>query len=163
MIRASDNVVMTRKQRGYKLMDQKANSIADMAEVLGRLWERDGSREIGLERVAADVRVDVRWSNIADAEFAETWRGNVVHDRLEVTTNHRRVPPKYGREGEDWIVDEEVLDGVEGDGKVGDGEGNVKAKQELKQVEGAEPKKKSAWSKLGSWIPIPLPLRGSSR
>ncbi|KAI5804530.1 transcriptional regulation of mitochondrial recombination-domain-containing protein, partial [Geopyxis carbonaria] len=64
-----EEVVMTTsyKERKYKIMDQKANSIADLAESL----------RIELERnTAADVKegdVVVSWADILDAEYAEKW------------------------------------------------------------------------------------------
>jgi hypothetical protein len=76
--------------RGRKLMDQKANSVADMAFVLGRLegngemgTEKEKGERIGLQGEGTGALVEVLWRDVLDAEFAETWSGNVVHGVLE--------------------------------------------------------------------------------
>jgi hypothetical protein len=78
----ADGKPLTRKARGRRLCDQKANSVADMAAVL-----------MGLEKekleVAERLRVEVRWSDLLDAEFAETWSENVVHDMMGYRRNNR--------------------------------------------------------------------------
>ena len=93
-------------------MDQKANSIADLAAVLA-LQKKGPSQEHveSANRTAENVRtqkargkktlkrkdpqgpvmggvegVKVRWVNLLDAEFAEKWPDEVVHDGL---TRHR--------------------------------------------------------------------------
>ncbi|KAL9124728.1 MAG: hypothetical protein Q9217_005975 [Psora testacea] len=99
------------KKRGKVLMDQKANSIADLAAVLlqqeeGPSKERLESAERRIKRVEklkkqkggrnvnkrpVDLRkelegvggVTVRWANLQDADFAETWPMDVEHDVLE--------------------------------------------------------------------------------
>lgn len=38
------------------------------------------------------VRATVRWRDILDAEFAESWPESVVHDTWVVGRNNRRVP-----------------------------------------------------------------------
>lgn len=35
--------------------------------------------------------MEVRWSNVLDAEFAETWSDNVVHDTLDWEKNNREL------------------------------------------------------------------------
>lgn len=97
------------KKRGKVLMNQKANSIADLAAVLlqqeraptieqiehsERRVQRveQLKRQKGVEKVSkklvlpSELRgvegVTVRWTNILDAEFAETWPAAVVHDVL---------------------------------------------------------------------------------
>jgi hypothetical protein len=86
---------LSRKGRGWKLVDQKANSVADMAEVLGRIGTVMGE-EIGLrvkdEGEGKNVVVEVRWKDLLDAEFAHTWSENVIHDVLE----GGRVESAYG-------------------------------------------------------------------
>jgi len=66
---------LSKKDRGRKIMDQKANSVADMACVLGE----------GVLGMKGDgkVLVEVRWKDLGDAELAETWGEGVVHDVLE--------------------------------------------------------------------------------
>ena len=68
---------LSRRERGRKLMDQKANSVADMAVVLGGEGGEDGGEREG------GVVVEVRWKDLLDAEFAETWPSTVVHDSLD--------------------------------------------------------------------------------
>ena len=103
--------MLSRKARGRKLMDQKANSVADIAHVLGSIgtakgdgvglavegkkgvWEEEeGVDKLGKSIVrrkwvpnpeAEKVVVEVRWRDLLDAEYAETWKGNVIHDMLE--------------------------------------------------------------------------------
>lgn len=99
------------KKRGRILMDQKANSIADLAAVL--LQQVEGPSEGKIERQAKRMKrverlrtqkgahrvkknpvdvgremggvegVCVRWADILDAEFAETWPEAVMHDELK--------------------------------------------------------------------------------
>lgn len=99
---------MGRKGRAKVLMDQKANSVADMAAVLllgqgegteegngqgkGRrkggavMGGGDGSRGSlvsGEGREVGGVQgVRIAWSNILDAQFAQTWPASVVHGDL---------------------------------------------------------------------------------
>ncbi|KAL8717044.1 MAG: hypothetical protein Q9225_005680 [Loekoesia sp. 1 TL-2023] len=100
------------KKRGKILMDQKANSIADLAAVLAlqkrgptKKHVEEANRRV--ERVRTQKErgkkkfrrrnpqgadpggvegVKVRWANLLDAEFAEKWPEEVVHDGL---TRHR--------------------------------------------------------------------------
>jgi hypothetical protein len=67
-----------------KICDQKANSIADIAAVLGRLELQEGVEEvqkgrIGLQGEGSGEKVEVLWNDLNDAEFAETWSENVEH------------------------------------------------------------------------------------
>jgi hypothetical protein len=81
-----------KKKRGRKIMDQKANSVADIAAVLGKIGTKKGDA-IGLKGVMEGRedahRVEIRWSDMLDAEFAETWSENVVHDTLDWSKNNR--------------------------------------------------------------------------
>ena len=75
---------LTRKERGRRLMDQKANSVADMAVVLGALGgggEAGGEKDV--EKEGKDVVVEVRWKDLLDAEYAQTWPATVIHDVLD--------------------------------------------------------------------------------
>ncbi|KAL8835764.1 MAG: hypothetical protein Q9170_003196 [Blastenia crenularia] len=102
----------SKKKRGKILMDQKANSVADLAAVLA--LQEEGSSEEHMEEVrrkAERVRVQkergkkawrskepegpvgpgvacvqVRWVNLLDSEFAEQWPERVEHGEL---TKHR--------------------------------------------------------------------------
>ena len=78
---------LSKRARGRKLMDQKANSVADMAAVLSEI---DPLRAEGKEKVAGEgedgakeVVVEVRWKDLLDAEFASTWPENVLHHHLD--------------------------------------------------------------------------------
>ena len=103
---------MTTKERGKVLMNQKANSVADLAAVLWQAnrglneeqvlkIERKRKRAEHLRRVRREKKVEeptwevhsargarvegviVRWANMLDAEYAESWPKKVLHDRLE--------------------------------------------------------------------------------
>ena len=94
-------------------MDQKANSVADIAAVLKQQEEapRQVEEDVGNRRPRPRSRsrkggsppagkndgpqtqveaqdtdgtegVKIRWSNILDAQFAETWPASVIHDNL---------------------------------------------------------------------------------
>ncbi|KAL8916446.1 MAG: hypothetical protein Q9208_008512 [Pyrenodesmia sp. 3 TL-2023] len=106
------NQLLPKKKRGKVLMDQKANSIADLAAVLalqkqGWAEEHVRTRQRQIARVEMQKArgkktylkkhpqgppemgvegVRVRWTNLLDAEFAESWPEEVVHDGL---TMHR--------------------------------------------------------------------------
>lgn len=101
------------KKRGKVLMNQKANSIADMAAVLllqeqgpseerimnaerrrrraERLKEIKGEDKV--KKAPLDVLAEmggvegvmVRWADMLDAEYAETWPEAVVHDGLDIS------------------------------------------------------------------------------
>ncbi len=93
------------------ICDQKANSVADIAAVLSRLAApgdgvvvkgEEGGRElksaapeklpnIGLIGEGSGTQVQVLWSHLQDAEFAETWGENVEHGLLPVPT--AEIPP----------------------------------------------------------------------
>lgn len=101
-----------RKKRGRILMNQKANSVADLAAVLwqqerGPSEERVANAQRRMKRVEhlkmqkarpgkanknpLDVKgelqgvegVYVRWADLLDAEYADTWPEAVVHDTLQ--------------------------------------------------------------------------------
>lgn len=87
-----DEVLVTKKKRGRQIMNQKANSIADIAAVLEKIGTPQGDA-IGLTGNVPTredaTRVEVRWSDLVDAEFAKTWSENVVHDKLDWSQNNR--------------------------------------------------------------------------
>ncbi|KAI1752284.1 transcriptional regulation of mitochondrial recombination-domain-containing protein [Xylaria castorea] len=97
---------LTVRQRGRRLNDQRANTIADMAAVLGGLGKgnkivvtesaesADGTDEAGEGRAenAAPVVVDegkallqatVWWANVLDKNYAQKWTKNVQHELFE--------------------------------------------------------------------------------
>lgn len=103
--------LMTTKRRGKVLMDQKANSIADLAAVL--LQQQDGPSQHRLEKAERRIKrveklkmqkgedrvgkapvdlgkeltgvegVVVRWADPLDAEFAAQWPAEVLHEGLQ--------------------------------------------------------------------------------
>lgn len=139
--------LLPKKRRGKVLMDQKANSVADLAAVLqlqeiGPSEERITSAERRRRRVETlkkqkgedkvrkapvDVAsemggvegVKIRWANILDVEFAETWPEGVVHGGLEKSRYTAAFPAVEIVEDEDGVRDEYVVDG--GDGGLGQG------------------------------------------
>ncbi|KAI9878208.1 MAG: hypothetical protein M1830_001552 [Pleopsidium flavum] len=104
--------LLGKKKRGKKLMDQKANSVADIAAVLLKQEDApkpaekvvakrnvakrkkgtrgsppakkdDGAQTVTeAQGVGSTEGVRIRWANILDAQFAETWPVSVVHDDL---------------------------------------------------------------------------------
>jgi hypothetical protein len=98
--------LLPKKQRGKKLMDQKANSVADIAAVLLQHAEPPTEEEVARAKrmvhrpnvprakrghgsqIWADATewkgnvegVRISWQNLLDAEFAANWPKEVVHD-----------------------------------------------------------------------------------
>lgn len=129
---------MGRKDRARVLMDQKANSVADMAAVLlgqgdgepgtegeeGRRkglekekgegegedgsWGRLVSPGKGKEKEVRDVQgVRIAWTNILDAQFAQTWPSSVVHGDLR-TERYAAADPGRIESGVDRQLAEAV-------------------------------------------------------
>ncbi len=122
-------------------MDQKANSVADLAAVLlqqeagpsarrkdnatrrirrtEHLREQKGAERVGkapldVGRVLQGVKgVRVMWANVLDAEFAETWPEEVVHARLE-KSRYTAAFPVAGQEAEAGEVWREGVGGEVG-------------------------------------------------
>ncbi|MCJ1338895.1 hypothetical protein MMC09_004184 [Bachmanniomyces sp. S44760] len=119
------------KKRGKILMNQKANSIADIAAVL--LQQERPPTEEELARADAKLRppgkigkpnkphyglqrqdqaeakvmgtvegVTIQWADILDAEYAETWPKDVVHGGLAKS----RYTAAFPRVGDDWTEEE---------------------------------------------------------
>jgi len=81
---------ISRKERGKLLCDQKANSIADISAVLGKLDLKE------VENTGDGVApVLVKWKDMLDAEYAENWPEGVVHDVWETSSNHRKNRQYY--------------------------------------------------------------------
>ena len=126
---------MSTKERGRVLMDQKANSIADLAAVLlqqesgpgeervergerrrervEKLKKRKGEKKV--KKAPIDVEkefgmgvegVKVFWANVLDAEFAKTWPEKVVHGDLRVSRYTAAFP--VGPERVEEVKEEEV-------------------------------------------------------
>ena len=104
--------LMNTKERGAVLMDQKANSVADLAAVLlqdekgpseerarhkersKKYWDLVNRQKVkaGKPRVRKRVnlslgptvnQVRIRWADLMDADYAEAWPQSVVHHLLE--------------------------------------------------------------------------------
>lgn len=104
--------LMTTKERGKVLMDQKANSVADLAAVLfqdkagpteesakhkersKRFWDRVNRQKVEAGKPPTKKHpqlslgpvineVRIRWANTLDAEYAKEWPKTVLHDELE--------------------------------------------------------------------------------
>lgn len=107
-------------------MNQKANSVADLAAVLlqqevgptveqiqrserrikhvAQMKKQKGADKVKEHPVWAPVMggvegVRVRWANVLDAEFAETWPAAVVHDALGKSRYTAAFPPWPKEEG----------------------------------------------------------------
>ncbi len=105
---------MSTKERGRVLMDQKANSVADLAAVLLQQESGPGQEKVErserrrarveeLKRRKGEAKVKkapldvvkefgagvegvrVFWANLLDAEFAKTWPKGVEHGDLRVS------------------------------------------------------------------------------
>lgn len=139
--------LLPKKRRGKVLMDQKANSVADLAAVL-LLQEKGPSEEriLNAERRRRRVEtlkrqkgedkvkkapidvvkemggvegVRVRWANGKDKEFAETWPESVFHGELKRSRYTAAFPAVEIVEDEEGTRNEFVVDG--GDGGWGQG------------------------------------------
>ncbi|ELR06055.1 hypothetical protein VC83_08136 [Pseudogymnoascus destructans] len=89
---------LSRKLRGRKLCDQRANSIADISATLGKVSKVE--KEVGdkAEKGVEQISTTVRWSDILDAEYAASWPESVVHDNWETTRNNRRAIEEFPEE-----------------------------------------------------------------
>ena len=136
--------LIPKKKRGKVLMDQKANSVADLAAVLllqesGPSDRRIANAETRRRRVetlkkqkgednvkkapidvASELKgvegVKVRWANMLDQEFAEAWPEGVVHGWLEKSRYTAAFPAVEVVEDEEGVR-QSVVDG--GDGGLG--------------------------------------------
>ncbi|KAL8662607.1 MAG: hypothetical protein Q9202_004565 [Teloschistes flavicans] len=106
--------LLPKKKRGKILMNQKANTVADLAKVLElqkagpteakveekkrailrvEKWKASGKKRM-MQRQPQEADyggvdgVVIRWANLLDAEFAKSWPEEVKHDGL---TAHRYV------------------------------------------------------------------------
>ncbi|MCJ1454500.1 hypothetical protein MMC28_004853 [Mycoblastus sanguinarius] len=132
--------LFSKKKRGKALMNQKANSVADLAAVLlqqerGPEEDRIANAERRMKKVAklkmqkgedkvkkapVDVvkemggveGVMVRWANVLDAEYAETWPEAVIHGGLEKSRYTAAFPVAEIREITEEV--EEMKEGREG-------------------------------------------------
>jgi hypothetical protein len=70
-----------------------------MAAALGKVTKKEGE----------EVKATVRWTDIFDAEFAESWPETVVHDKWATTRNQRRELGMGGEEGGEIALDGEPV------------------------------------------------------
>lgn len=137
--------LLPKKRRGKVLMDQKANSVADLAAVL-QLQEEGPSKarienakrrrervemlkrqkgEVNVRKAPLDVEnemrgvegVEVRWADMLDAEYAKAWPGGVLHAGLEKSRYTAAFPAVEIVEEEEGERDEVGVEG--GDGRMG--------------------------------------------
>ena len=84
------------KERKYILMNQRANSIADLAESLRIEIDRAVKDKLPLE----EGHIIVRWKNVLDAEYASQWPHLVQHTNLEqrnqLNGDRAHMAPKVG-------------------------------------------------------------------
>ena len=133
---------MNTKERGAVLMDQKANSVADLAAVLlqdekGPSEERAAHKErskrywdlVNRQKVKAGKpptrkhinlslgpivnEVRIRWADIMDAQYAEAWPQSVVHHSLERSRYTAAFPASEMMEVEVEEEENEKLDAAE--------------------------------------------------
>lgn len=137
--------LLPKRRRGQVLMNQRANSIADLAAVLelqksGPSDERIVNAERRRRRVETLKRqkgedkvkkapidvasemggvegVSIRWANPLDKEFAEAWPEGVYHGDLEKSRYTAAFPAVETIEDENGVRHEVVVDG--GDGGLG--------------------------------------------
>lgn len=79
--------IRTKQERGLALNRQRANSIADMAAVLGGLGR--GNKIVSHETEEGEKQlldVTVSWANDQDKNYAEEWSKNVTHGLFENPT-----------------------------------------------------------------------------
>ena len=91
----------TRKRKSRILMDQKANTVADLAatlriqeeEALGLRTRRgaDSSKKSRWPRIQGVEGVSVDWANEDDATYAESWPAAVTHNALG-TNRYQGLP-----------------------------------------------------------------------
>ncbi|KAI1744030.1 transcriptional regulation of mitochondrial recombination-domain-containing protein [Xylaria scruposa] len=105
---------LTVRQRGRRLNDQRANTVADMAAVLGGLGkgnkivvtEESADKAEGQAESAAPVAVDdegktllqatVWWADALDKNYAQKWTKNVTHELF----GEAFLEPRESAEGE---------------------------------------------------------------
>ncbi|MCJ1462577.1 hypothetical protein MMC07_001179 [Pseudocyphellaria aurata] len=119
-IKSKGRKLIGKKERGKVLMNQKANSVADLAAVLlqqaqtptaeqekasqkrvdnkDRLRKQKGSQNVwGQPVLAKDLSgvtgVRVWWANKLDSMFAKNWPETVVHDNLMKSRHTAAFPP----------------------------------------------------------------------
>lgn len=108
----------TKKEKKYILMDQKANSIADLAVSLE--WEiaqankkAEETKETKNPQPAVGKdEVVVRWHNVYDAHFAKNWPDLVLHCRAARAVRYT-VPPKAVEKAQELLMAPEEIKPLE--------------------------------------------------
>ncbi|KAI0847749.1 transcriptional regulation of mitochondrial recombination-domain-containing protein [Daldinia vernicosa] len=135
-----DGKPLTKHERGSKINDQKTNTVADMAAVLGglgkgsRIWmtvSQDpkilANLEAGDEKnlkkdengvVKALVKAQVWWFDDKDRNFAKSWPPNVTHYRfdqaaIEEMGTDTEAPPEQDSESGEAAKEGEDQEGVD--------------------------------------------------
>lgn len=131
---------LTRHERGRRLNDQRANTIADMAAVLGGLGKgnkivvKDAAEQGGSvgETATANegktattsegktlLQTTVWWVNELDRNYAKKWTDNVKHERFEDAPVAPTPAAKETKEGEsqtapaELVAEQELTKGAE--------------------------------------------------
>ncbi|KAI0542367.1 transcriptional regulation of mitochondrial recombination-domain-containing protein [Xylaria digitata] len=123
---------LTTRQRGRRLNDQRANTIADMAAVLGGLGkgnkivvEDAAAKEEGETKVATTkegktlVQATVWWADALDRNYAKKWTDNVTHELFDEGVLEPIVRNLASEEGEsqkapaELVTDQELTKGAE--------------------------------------------------
>jgi len=88
-----------------------ASKELELARTRQKAAAERGTGSLGLIGEGTGVEVLVEWRNLVDAEYAETWSGNVTHGELESTFNNRKMKSRK-RE----VIEKPVVE-VEGEEK----------------------------------------------
>ena len=138
-VKEGDNAgsLMPTKQRGKVLMNQKANTVADLAAVLIQLERDPDDRRIQAKEISASFwkarrkqrpekfkrlplpavelagvkGVRIRWADPFDAEYAREWPRAVVHHQL-VQARHSPAFPELSPHGAGQDFSEEGDDSI---------------------------------------------------
>lgn len=154
------------KKRGKVLMNQKANTVADLAAVLlqqdraptteqmerserrlklvERMKRQKGANKVKKKPVPASELsgtegVMVRWANILDAEYAETWPAAVVHDFLRHSRYTAAFPLAEEATSSDDLQIVEAEAEAEAESEVEDSDIKQQPSNRIGQVEQAAP------------------------
>ncbi|KAI0434144.1 hypothetical protein F5Y09DRAFT_328568 [Xylaria sp. FL1042] len=84
----------TKRERGICLNDQRANTIADMAAVLGGLGKGNLIAPKGAKKEL--VEATVWWADALDRNHAIKWTKNVTHELFSEATLERITPKEKG-------------------------------------------------------------------
>ncbi|KAI3338938.1 transcriptional regulation of mitochondrial recombination-domain-containing protein [Ustulina deusta] len=105
-----DGRTLTTRQRGRRLNDQRANTIADMAAVLGGLGKGnkivvEGAAEGESVPAVSDegktlLQATVWWADALDRNYARKWTKNVTHELFEQAALEPAATSLVSRESE---------------------------------------------------------------